>query len=139
MAIQFNVATRNARLDAIESTNGASCSLEIRSGAQPATCATAGSGTVLATINLPADWLAAASGGSKAIAGSWVDAAADAAGTAGHFRLYNSQATKDNTTCFMQGSVTIGGGGGDMTVDNTNFGVGQQFTVTAFTLTDANA
>ena len=39
---QFNVTTRNARLDTIESTNGASCSLEIRTGAPPATCATAG-------------------------------------------------------------------------------------------------
>ena len=41
MAIQFNVATRNARLDAIESTAGTSCSLEIRTGSAPATCATA--------------------------------------------------------------------------------------------------
>lgn len=137
MAIQLNVATRNARLDAIESTNSTSCSLEIRSGAQPATCATAGSGTVLATINLPSDWMAAASGGAKAIAGTWQDAAADASGTAAHFRVYNSQATKDNTTCFMQGSV--GTSGTDMIVDNVSFGVGQQFTVTAFTLTDGNA
>ena len=139
MAIQFNVPTRNARLDTIESTNGTSCSLEIRTGAAPATCATAGTGTVLATINLPTDWMAAASSGSKAIAGTWQDASADATGTAGHFRLYNSQATKDNTTCFMQGTVTVTGGGGDMEVDNTSFASGQQFTVTTFTLTDGNA
>ena len=139
MAIQFNVATRNARLDVIESTNGTSCSLEIRSGSVPATCATAGSGTVLATINLPTDWMAAASSGAKAKAGTWEDTSADATGTAGHFRVYNSQATKDNTTCFMQGTVTATGGGGDMTVDSTSFTSGQAFTVTAFTLTDGNA
>jgi hypothetical protein len=139
MSLQLNVATRNARLDTIESTNGASCSLEIRSGAQPADCATAGSGTILATINLPADWMANAASGSKAKSGTWQDASADNNGTAGHFRLYNSQATKDNTTCFMQGSVTATGGGGDMTVDNTSFAAGQQFTVTGFTLTDGNA
>jgi hypothetical protein len=139
MSLQLNVATRNARLDTIESTNGASCSLEIRSGAQPADCATAGSGTILATINLPADWMANAASGSKAKAGTWQDASADNTGTAGHFRLYSSQATKDNTTCFMQGSVTATGGGGDMTVDNTSFASGQQFTVTGFTLTDGNA
>lgn len=137
MAIQFNVATRNARLDTIESTNGASCSLEIRSGAQPATCATAGSGTVLATINLPADWLAAAASGAKAIAGTWQDASADATGTAAHFRIYNSQATKDNTTCFLQGS--FGTAATDMIGDSVSFTAGQQFTVTAFTLTDGNA
>lgn len=137
MAIQFNAATRNARLDTIESTNGASCSLEIRTGAQPATCATAGSGTILATINLPADWMAAASGGAKAISGSWVDSSADNTGTAAHFRVYNSQATKDNTTCFMQGSVATSAA--DMIVDSVSFTASQQFTVTAFTLTDGNA
>lgn len=139
MAIQLNVATRNARLDTIESTNGTSCSLEIRSGSVPANCAAASAGTVLATINLPTDWMAAASSGSKALSGTWQDASADATGTAAHFRIYNSQATKDGTTCFMQGTVTITGGGGDMTVDNTSFASGQQFTVTTFTLTDGNA
>lgn len=137
MAIQMNAATRNARLDTIESTNGSSCSLEIRTGSAPANCATAGSGTVLATINLPADWMAAASGGSKAKSGTWQDASADATGTAGHFRVYNSQATKDETTCFMQG--TCGQGSGDMSLDNTSLASGQNFTVTGFTLTDGNA
>jgi len=83
--------------------------------------------------------MAAASGGSKAIAGVWQDASADNAGTAAHFRLYNSQATKDNTTCFMQGTVTATGGGGDMTVNNVVFAAGQQFTVTTFTLTAPGA
>lgn len=137
--LQLNVTTRNARLDTIESTNGSSCSLEIRSGSLPANCAAAGSGTILATINLPSDWLAAASGGSKAINGTWQDASADNTGTAAHFRMYNSQATKDNTTCFLQGDVTATGGGGAMTVDSTSFAAGQQFTVTSFTLTDGNA
>jgi len=137
MAIQLNDATRNARLDAIESTNGASCALEIRSGAQPATCATASSGTIIATILLPADWMANASGGTKAKAGTWQDASADNAGTAAHFRIYNSQATKDGTTCFMQGSV--GQGSGDLSLDNATLTAGQVFTVTAFTLTDGNA
>lgn len=137
MPIQLNVATRNARLDTIESTNGTSCALEIRSGAVPATCATASSGTILATINLPSDWLAAAASGTKAIAGSWTDASADNSGTAAHFRIYNSQATKDGTTCFMQGNVAASGS--DMNVDSVTFTAAQSFTVTAFTLTDANS
>jgi hypothetical protein len=138
MAIQFNAATRNARLDTIESTNGTSCSMEIRTGAQPATCATASSGSILATINLPSDWLAAASAGSKAIAGGpWTDSSADGTGTAAHFRVYNSQATKDGTTCFIQG--TVGTSATDMIVDSVSFTAGQQFQVTAFTLTDGNA
>lgn len=139
MTIQMDVTTRNARLNTIESTNGTSCSLEIRTGAQPATCATAGSGTILVTINLPSDWMAAASGGVKAIAGSWQDASADNTGTAAHFRVYNSQATKDNTTCFMQGSITATSGGGDMELDNVSIASTQQVTITTFSLTDGNA
>lgn len=66
MTVQFSVAVRNARLDAIETTVGTSAILKIRSGAAPADCATADSGTALVVMNLPADYLAAASGGSKA-------------------------------------------------------------------------
>lgn len=139
MAIQLNTATRNARLDTIETTNGNSCSLEIRTGSAPANCAATRTGTILATINLPSDWMAAASSGSKAISGTWQDLSADNTGTAAHFCLYNSQATKDGTTCFMQGSVTATGGGGDMEVSSTSFTQGQSFTVDTFTLTDGNA
>jgi hypothetical protein len=135
MAIQFSVTVRNARLDAIETAVGTSAVLRIRSGAAPATCATADSGTVLATINCPSDWLAAAASGSKSISGTWQDLSADATGTAGHFRLYDST----GTTCHMQGTVTATGGGGDMEVTNTSFTAGQSFTVNTFTLTDANA
>lgn len=135
MAVQLSVAVRNARLDAIETTIGTSAILKIRTGAQPATCATADAGTVLATLNLPSDYLAAAASGSKAKAGTWEDTSADAAGTAGHWRLYAS----DGVTCHAQGSVTATGGGGDMTVDNTSFAAGQAFTVTSWSFTDGNA
>lgn len=135
MALQYSVAVRNARLDTVESTIGASAILKIRSGAAPASCATADSGTVLATVNLPADWMAAASAGTKAMSGTWQDSSADNTGTAAHFRIYAS----DGTTCGMQGTVTATGGGGDMTVDNTSFAAGQSFSVTGFTLTAGNA
>ena len=135
MALQFSVTVRNAQLDAFETAIGTSAVLKIRSGSVPATCATADSGTVLSTINLPSDWMAAASSGSKALSGSWTDASADATGTAGHFRLYAS----DGTTCHAQGTVTITGGGGDMTLDNTSIATGQAVTVTGFTLTAGNS
>lgn len=133
MAIQLSTAVRNARLDAIETTISTTPSLEIRTGAAPASCAAADSGTVVSTVTLPSDWLAAASGGSKALSGTWQDASADATGTAAHFRI------KQGATCHIQGTVTITGGGGDMQVNNTSFATGQQFTVTSFTLTDGNA
>lgn len=135
MAIQLSVAVRNARLDSIETTIGTSAILRIRTGTAPANCGTADSGTVLATITCPTDWLAAASSGSKSISGTWQDLSADASGTAGHFRLYDSA----GTTCHLQGTVTATGGGGDMEVSSTSFTAGQSFTVNTFTLTDGNA
>lgn len=135
MAIQLSTAVRNARLDAIETAIGTSAVLKIRTGAVPANVATADSGSVLATLSLPSDYMAAASGGTKALTGTWQDASADAAGTAAHFRLYAT----DGTTAHMQGTVTVTGGGGDLQVDNVTFAAAQQFTVTAFTLTDGNA
>lgn len=109
--------------------------MRIRTGAPPSSCAAADSGTVLATLNLPSDWMAAAASGSKSMSGTWQDTSADASGVAGHFRIYDST----GTTCHIQGTVTATGGGGDLQVDNTNFAAGQQFTVTSFTLTDGNA
>lgn len=135
MAVQLSTAVRNARLDAIETTIGTSAVLRIRSGAQPATCATADSGTVLATLNLPSNWMNAASGGTMTKAGTWEDLSADNTGTAGHFRVYAS----DGTTCGIQGTITATGGGGDMTLDNTSIASGQTVTITTFTLTDANS
>lgn len=135
MALQLSVSTRNARLDSIESTISTGPILTIRTGAQPADCATANSGTVLATLTLPSDWMAAASGGSKALSGTWQDTSADATGTAAHFRIHDSTAT----TCHIQGSVTLTGGGGDMTLDNTSIAAAQSITITSFTLTDGNA
>lgn len=133
MAFQFSTAARNASLDAIETAIGASPTLEIRTGAAPANAAAADSGTLLASMALPADWLAAASGGSKSLLGTWQDAAADAAGTAGHFRI------KAGATCHIQGSVTASGGGGDMTLDNVVIAAGQQITITAFTISAGGA
>ena len=135
MTVQLSVAARNGRLDAIETAAGTSAVLKIRTGAQPGSCATADSGTVLATCSLDSDWMGAAANGTKAKAGTWQDATADNSGTAAHFRLYAS----DGTTCHIQGSVTVTGSGGDMTVDNVSFSSGQSFTVTTFTLTDGNA
>ena len=134
MSVQYSDGVRNAKLDAIETTISTSPIMRIRTGAPPADCATADSGTVLATLTLPSDWMAAASGGSKAKSGTWQDASADAAGTAGHFRIYDS----GDTTCHMQGTVSATGGGGDMTCDNAVFASGQQFTVTTFSITDNN-
>lgn len=152
MALQFSTAVRNAILEAIEvATNGqtlaagtgtggsitgtaATPKLRIYTGTVPANCAAAATGTLLVDIALPADWSAAASGGTKALAGTW-QVAASAAGTAGYYRIVDNA----TTTCHEQGTVTATGGGGDLTLDNTSIASGQTVTITSKTLTAPNA
>lgn len=136
MAVQFSVLVRDARLNAIETTVGAAPILRLRTGAQPANCAAADSGTVVISYTLPSDWAAAASNGSKAFNGNPVSTgAASAQGTLGHYRLYAA----DGTTCHKQGSITATGGGGDLTVDNVSVNNGQTVQITTWSLTDGNA
>lgn len=138
MAIQLGTTVRNNRLDSIETTVSTSPILEIWSGALPANCAAADAGSKISNGALPSDWLAAAAAGSKAKLGTWTltGLAAAGAGTAGvYWRIKDSSAT----TTHMQGTLTVTGGGGDMTVDNVNIANAQVTTVTGFTLTDGNA
>lgn len=133
MAFQFSTTARNNWLDSIETTIGTSPTVEIRTGSVPANCAAADSGSVLATITCPSDFLAAASSGSKALSGSWT-VAASASGPPGHFRMKSS-----GGTVHVQGTVTVTGGGGDMTVSSATVSSGQTFTITSFTLTAGQA
>jgi hypothetical protein len=133
--LQYSVLLRNAKLDAIEVRLGTAPKMYIRTGAQPANCAAGDSGTVLATLTLPSDWMNAAASGSKTLLGTWEDTAADAAGDAAHFRIFDS----GDSACEMQGDITATSGGGDIEVDNITFAIGQQFTITAFTITCGNA
>jgi hypothetical protein len=185
MAFQFSIRARNAALDGIETAAGASPTLEIRSGTPPANAAAADTGTVLATLALPADWLAAAANGAKTLLGTWQDLSADAAGVAGHFRIKGSGAVCDvqglvsapwaGSRAYVLGEMAHNGGnlyrvttagtsaasggpsgtgasitdggvtwtfvqaGTDMTLDNTNLALGQQVSVTAFTLNAGGA
>lgn len=134
MTTQLSVSVRNARLDAIETTISTAPILELRTGAPPADCATADSGSLIASLTLPSDYMANASAGSKALSGTW-QANASGSGTVGHYRIKNSA----GTTTHIQGTVTVTGGGGDMEIQNTSVNSGQQVTVTAYTLTDGNA
>jgi len=132
MAFQYSVAVRNASLDQIESIVGTTPRLYFYTGAVPATTATAATGTLLnsASYSLPADWMNAASGGSKTLAGTW-SVVANASGTAGYFRILDST----GTTVGIQG--TVGTSGADMILDNNVIASGQTINVTAFTISIA--
>lgn len=131
MTIQLSVAVRNGMLDAIETAVGVSAVIKLKSGAQPASCAAADTGTVIASYTLASDWASAAASGSKAFTGTPLqDVSADATGTLAHYRVYAS----DGTTCHMQGTITATAGGGDMTVDNTSVVIGQVVNITSWTI-----
>ena len=135
MALQYAVSVRNAQLDAFETDTGGTAILKIYqlTAAAPANCAGAITGTILATITLPADWMSAANAGTKTGSGTWSDTSADAAGTASWFRVFKN----DGTTCQAQG--TVDQGSGDISLDNKVIAAGQTVTVSTFTLTAANA
>lgn len=132
MPTTINTALANDLLDAIDATfNGGT--LTIRTGAAPG-ANNAATGTVLATITLPADAFGPAASASKPFSGMWEDVSADATGTAAHYRLINVGGTR-----VLEGTVTATGGGGDLQVSNVAIQAGNAFTITAFTLSAAGA
>ena len=135
MALQFSVSVGNARLNAIETTVGTSPILEIRTGSPPANCAASDSGTLLASVALPSDWMGDAADRAKAKSGTWQDASADGTGTAGHFRIKNNA----GSTVHIQGTCGALSSGADMELTNTSLATGQTFTVDSFVITDGNA
>lgn len=128
MAIQQSDTQRNARLDAISTTWGASPLFRIYNGTPPADESTALSGnTLLAVVTLTP---ASASGGVKNMLGSTQTTTGAAAGTASFYRVYKS----DGTTSCEQG--TVGTSGTDAIIDNTSIAVGQTVNVTSFSKTE---
>lgn len=128
---KFSTAVRTALADTVISAIGASAVMKILTGTAPANCGTADSGTVLATLSLPATWMAAASGGAAAMSGTWADASADNTGTAGYYRIYAS----NGTTCGWQGTISADGGAGELQLSSLTLTSGSPFTITSFTLT----
>lgn len=123
-------------LDAIETATGTSARLRIYTGATPANCAAAASGTLLVDMTLPSDWMAAASAGAKALTGTWsaTGGSVPGTGTAAHYRIWDSSVA----TCHEQGTVAQTTGG-DINLDNAVIVAGQTVTITSKTITAGNA
>jgi hypothetical protein len=138
MALKLSETVRDAQNNAIETTISTAPKLYLLSGAPPASCSDADTGTICAILDLPSDWLGASSTGVKSKAGAWagVGHANAGAGTdVGYFRVKITA----GTTVHIQGTVTVTGGGGDMTMDNVNVATDQEVTVNSFALTAGNA
>lgn len=132
MAIQYSVSVRNAKLDAIETSISTAPLMALFSGSIPANTTTANSGTIIAQMTLPTNWLADANDGVISKSGTWQDTSADNSGTIGYFRIYSA-----NGLCQMQGNCA--NSGADMNFDNNVVTAGQQITINTFDITAGNA
>jgi hypothetical protein len=139
VTVRINTALRNAMADAAGATidGGAGAGrLRIYTGSQPATPATAPSGTLLCEITLNDPSFDAAASGvaaldvSPALSGTGV-----AAGTAGWARFLTSTEAAATGLGVIDGSVTATGGGGDVTLATTTISIGLTVSVTSFSVT----
>lgn len=133
MAIQYSTTHRNNALADITTQAGTTAYLLLYTGAAPANCAAAATGTLLASIALPNPIAAAPSAGVLTLSAITAVPAA-ATGTAGYWRICTSSA---GTTCVAQG--TVGTSGADLNFVSTLFTAGQSVGVSSFTITEYGA
>ena len=133
MAVQYSTAVRNSMADAWEAAMGTAIKVQIRSGAQPANCAAASTGTLVCEFTLASDWSANGASGQKSLSNTPISASASAANAGGamHYRFLDSA----GTTCHEQGTVTVTGGGGDIEIDSMTVTSGQTLRITGYTKT----
>ena len=133
--VQYSVAQRNAAISTLSTTVGASGVAKLFTGTQPANCAAADSGTLLASWTFTATFAGAASSGQVTVNNPAVPGStAVATGVAGYFRIYQTGAT----VCVMQGTAGLTSGF-DWNLTNTNISSGQTVTFSSMTVNTANA
>ena len=135
---EIAVAVANSMVEEISAALdvGTGAIIDIFTGAQPATCETADSGTLLGTLLCSATSFGAASGGVITAAAITSETNAPAGGTAAHFRAYptaTSQIEANKGACLVQG--TVGTSGTDMILDNTTIVTAGTIACTAWTIT----
>ncbi len=115
--------------------------INIYTGAPPADCETAPSGTLLATLPMsdPAfTGFTNLSPNARVTAASITsDSSADTSGTAGYFRGYSastSQIDANKVTCFIQGTAGEAADSTDLTLDDKTIIVGGTVAITAWTI-----
>lgn len=130
MAIQYSITHRTNAMTQLNTDIGASAVIKLFSGAAPANCGTADSGTMLVQF-------AGNAGGFGTLTGAVLNASAvasvtaTASGTPGYFRIYPSAATTTNAV--VQG--TVGTTGTDMILTAATVTSGQTVNFTSLSVT----
>ena len=125
MAVRLDTDLRNNIATEIAARFPEASTVEIRTGAQPASANTAASGYLLATIVLPATPWAAAAAGAVAKQGTW-SVTATGTGIAGYARIIGGTNALD---------VSVAEGGGDWTIDVDDIVTGGTVTITSASIT----
>lgn len=134
MATRLATAARNAATNSVVALVDADVgagSIQLRTGAQPASANDPATGTLLATVTLAdPSFGAAALGVATLDATPVLSTVGVAAGTAGWFRMLDNSGDT-----VLDGAVTVTGGGGELELNTTTISIGVTVEITAGTLT----
>lgn len=128
MALQYSTTHRTDAMTDIVTLAGGTSYILIYTGSPPANCATAASGTLLASLPCSATFGTVSSG--VLTANAITSATAGNTGTAGYFRLCTSSA---GTTVVLQGLISTSGS--DLNMNSTAISSGQTVAISSFTIT----
>lgn len=134
MSIGFSTAVRNAMMNAIATEAGNGALLRLYTGTRPATGGAIGGSTLLGTLTCGSPMAPAAVDGVLTFNSIADDASADNSGAAAWARLVKS----DGVTHVADFTVTVTGGGGDITMNSVVISAGQALQATLATLTAGN-
>lgn len=131
MAYRLATDTRNKACDAIvddiDAGSGAG-TIAIRTGAQPTNVGDADTGTLLGTLTFSDPAFGASATGTATASAITSDSSADNSGTAGHFRIKDSDSN-------IHSDGTCGQGSGDLSFDNATIVAGGVIAISSFTVT----
>lgn len=119
MTISISTAVRNAEADGATVLFDVTGRINFYTGTKPAAPATAATGTLLGTLALASDAAQAASLGVATFNAISSDVSADASGTAGWFRIYNTDETAPGSAgtasdARLDGTCSYENGSGDI-------------------------
>lgn len=116
MTLSSSTAAANAMATALAASIGSDATIQIRSGAKPASPNAAASGTLLATIPVPGAFTVS---GAVLSGADPAQALPVAGGNAGHFRVLTS-----GGVAVIDGTASVAGGGGDLIMGSTTVTMG---------------
>jgi hypothetical protein len=135
MAKSFKISTAardaacNAIVDLVDAGSGAG-TIKVYTGAAPTNPGDAASGTLLGTLTCSDPAFGASSTGTATASAITSDTSADNSGTAGYFRILDSDAT-----VVMQGTAGLTGDTPNLVFDNATIVAGGTIAITALTVT----